>query len=166
MSRPNDNSLLIMDVFPPSAAKWSRLDPLLLFKAGLAPFCINIWKATWWLLEAVHISGVTPSLSLESTWNPWDSNDWMISMSPLFAAAWSNRPSLSLYSALKAQSSTSAGSVLSRTDEIFCSRRAIETNTYIRMLLKWQLSLRLRNRKRTNLNLHILMLNRQSKKMG
>ena len=27
---PSDNSLMIMDVFPPSAAEWIRLDPSLL----------------------------------------------------------------------------------------------------------------------------------------
>ena len=111
-SRPSDNSLVIMDVFPLSAARWSRLNPSLSFNDGSPPFCISIWKAPSRPLRAVYISGVVPLSSLESTSNPWDSSNSIISMFPFFAAAWISWPSLSLYSALEAQSSKSAETVL------------------------------------------------------
>ena len=125
-SKPSDNSLMIMDVFPPCAAKWSRLDPSLVFKDGSAQFCISISKAPSWPLRAVYISAVVPFSSLESTSHPWDSSNSIISMFPLFAAAWISWPSLSLHSALEAQSSISAGTVLPiNVATTLCPRMAI-----------------------------------------
>ena len=125
ISRPSDNSLLIMDVFPPAAALCSRLNPLLSFKDALAPFCINIWKATSLPLSAACISGVTPSLSFEPTSNPWDSNEATISIFPLFATAWSSPTSWTLYSTLESLSSILAGTGFLGMNESLWSRKII-----------------------------------------
>ena len=91
-SRPSDNSSLIMDVFPPLAANWSRLDPMFPFKDGSAPFCINIWKAACFPFSAATISGVTPSFSLESMSRPSDNSLLMMDVFPPFAAQWRTLP--------------------------------------------------------------------------
>ena len=89
MSRPSDNSLVIMDGFPPCAATWSRLYPLLLFKDGSAPFCINISKAFCLSRNAAAISGVLPSLVLESMSRPSDNSSLIMDVFPPSAAKWS-----------------------------------------------------------------------------
>ena len=156
ISRPSDNSSLIMEVFPPAATKCSRLRPQFLFKDGLAPFCSNMWKAPSWPLSAVNINGVRPILSLESMSNSWDSNKLMISMHPVFAAAWSSWPSLSLYSDLESKSSESAGTVSLRMDETLSPgeknlKNEFETQKQLQWIfLKGQQGLRMRNRKMRN----------------
>ena len=86
-----------MDVFPPSAALWSRLYPQLSFKDGSAPFCIRIWKAFWFLLPAAAISGVTPSLSLESMSRPSDNTSLIMDVFPPRAALWSRLLPMSFF---------------------------------------------------------------------
>ena len=89
MSRPSDNSSLIMDVFPPFAAEWRRLNPLLSFKDGSAPFCIRVWKAFCLSQYAAIISGVTPSFLLESMSRPSDNSSLIMDVFPPSAALWS-----------------------------------------------------------------------------
>ena len=90
MSRPSEtDSLSIMDGFPPCAAEWSRLNPLLSFKDGSAPFCISISKTLCLPESAAHISGVMPSSSLESTSRPSDNSLLRMDVFPPSAAKWS-----------------------------------------------------------------------------
>ena len=90
-----------MDVFPPRAAKWSRLNPLLPFKDGSAPFCISISKASCLSLKAAVISGVAATLFLESTSKPSDNSLLIMDVFPPCAAKWSGLdPSLDVAATL------------------------------------------------------------------